>query len=57
MSISKPGAIVVPIASGDTCGHRNPRTNTPCNRTAGHSGRHAFKRLHIHPGLVREVWA
>lgn len=36
------------------CGARGPAY--PCNRPAGHGGRHAFTWRHL-DGRVRDVWA
>lgn len=53
----EPRAVTVPLCRpGHICGDRSPKTNLPCNRRLGHTGRHAFIRAHVWPGLVREVW-
>lgn len=47
----------VPLTNAPKCGERSPETGRPCQRATGHTGRHAFFWLNVHPGRVREVWA
>ena len=54
-SLARDPGIIVPLHSAPECGNRSP-SGLYCRRAKGHTGRHAFIRHHITPGLVREVW-
>ena len=56
MASPKPtDTIVVPLTNAPSCGDRSP-SGLLCRRAKDHTGRHAFIRHHVQPGLVREVW-